>query len=162
MSNKAFLALLAIGVLVAGFFVCYAWSWLGSIGDPRTAWEAFNYYKRTGVYFVIPWTVLLLIVANVVLWTSRRAWAMWVSYAYFSLFAALLLVWLHLAGTAFCERTATCVSPSYLVGPLLAVLGMVVLGVAVFVDQLVVLRPYTKMYPAIETDEDTNGSSRLM
>lgn len=60
MWNKVYLALLAIGILVGGFFSYYAWSWLQSIGDPRAAWEAFNYHRRAGVCFTVGWSVSTL------------------------------------------------------------------------------------------------------
>ena len=146
MWNKVYLALLVIGVLIGGFFIYYASSWLQSIGDPRSAWEAYNYHRRAGVYFMVSWTVILIAVANVVLWTQRNAWALWTSHAYFVVFALLLLVVLHLLGINFCLENRVCEDPSKVIGVLLAVLGSFLLGAFVFVDQYVVLRMQERMY----------------
>ena len=146
MWNKVYFALLVIGTLVGGFFVYYAWTWLQSIGDPRSAWEAYNYHRRAGVYFMVSWTAVLVAVANVVLWTKRNAWALWTSHAYFVVFALLLLVALHQLGTSFCIQNGVCEDPSKIIGVLMAVFGSLVLGAILFVDQYVILRMREKMY----------------
>ena len=161
MLNKIFLGVMAIAVVVVLFITYYSWSWLQSIGDPRTAWESFNYDRRAGVYFLIVSTIVLLVIANVVLWTVRNAWAMWATHLFFSIFAIVLLFWLHLTGISFCIDNGVCQSPSRGIGPLLAVFGIVVLGVLVFFDQYVVLRLHGKMYrnPDLTVEEKDNSRS---
>ena len=146
MWSKIYLCLLAIGIIVMVFFTYYSWTWLQSIGDPRSAWDAFNFNKRMGVYSLIASTGALLLIGNIVLWMSRSAWAMWTSFVYFTVFVILLLVLMHLMGTQFCESHSVCDSPSRMVGPLLAAFGIGVLGVGVFLNQFLVLRLHAKMY----------------
>jgi len=154
MWNKVYLALLVLGILIGGFFAYYAWSWLQSIGDPRTAWEAYNYHRRAGVYFAVSWTAILLGVANVVLWTKRNAWALWVSHAYFVVFALLLLVVLHLMGTTFCTENNVCENPSKFIGVLMTLFGSLALAAVIFVDQYVILRIHERMYGKAEAVMD--------
>ena len=154
MLSKIYLGALTLAVLVVAFFTYYAWSWLQSIGDPQGAWESFNYDKRAGVYVLIASTGLLLLIANIVLWMSRSAWAMWISYIYFTVFVILLLVLMHLLGVQFCEKNAVCVSPSRVIGPLLAAFGILVLGVLVFFNQFFVIRLHAKMYSVNEQSNE--------
>ena len=153
MLSKIYLGVLAIAIAVMAFFTYYAWSWLQSIGDPQGAWESFNYNKRTGVYVLIASTGLLLLIANIVLWMSRSAWAMWTSYIYFTVFVILLLVLMHLLGAQFCENNVVCVSPSRVIGPLLAAFGIVILGTLVFLNQFFVIRLNAKMFSVNERSE---------
>jgi hypothetical protein len=160
MWTKIYLALLAVGVLVTGFFAYYAWSWLQSIGDPRTAWEAFNYHKRAGAYFLVCWTVLLVIVGNIILWTRRSPWAFGVTEIYFVVFTLILLVWLHLSGITFCLENSVCQDPSRAVGPLLTALGSVVLGVGLLINNFVVARLYERMHGKVHIEDPQNESPR--
>ena len=160
MWNKIYLGVLAIAIVVVAFITYYSWSWLQSIGDPRTAWDSFNYDRRAGVYFLIASTIVLLLIANVVLWTGRSAWAMWATHLFSSVFAIVLLFWLHLNGTSFCLDNGVCQSPSRGIGPLLAVSGIVALGILVFFDQFAVLRLHKKMYGDPEVNIEDNENSR--
>lgn len=146
MWKKVYFGLVGIGAVVLVFFAYYAWSWLQSIGEPRTAWEAFNYHKRTGVYFLCGWTILLLVTGNVILWMRRMAWALWATDAFFVIGAAVFLIWLHAAGVTFCLDNGVSDSPSRAVGPLLAFIGAVVLTIFIFANQFLVLRLHEKMY----------------
>lgn len=136
---------LAIGVIVAGFFACYGWSWLQSIGEPRAAWEAFNYHKRAGMYFVSLWTILLLIIANIILWKRRSAWALGVTEVYFVAGALVFLVWLHVSGIRYCLDAGVCTNPSRVIGPLLTAGGSLALSVFVIANNFVVARLHDKL-----------------
>ena len=160
MWSKIYLVVLAIAVIVMAFFTYYSWSWLQSISDPQGAWESFNYNKRTGVYMLVASTGLLLLIANVVLWVSRSAWAMWTSYIYFTVFVILLLVLMHLLGVQFCEKNVVCVSPSRAIGPMLAVFGILVLGVLVFFNQFFIIKLHAKMYSRNEVSKTDSDEER--
>ncbi len=161
MWSKIYLGVLTIGVVAMAFFSFYSWSWLQSIGDPQRAWESFNYDKRAGVYVLIASTGLLLLIANIVLWITRSAWAMWASFIYFAVFVILLLVLMHLLGAQFCEKNVVCSSPSRVIGPLLAAFGIGVLGVLVFFDQFLIIRLHAKMYSVNERAESASDDERV-
>lgn len=160
MWNKIYLAVLALSAPITAFFAYYSWSWLQSVGDPRIAWESFNYDRRSGVYFLIASTIVLLLVANAVLWMVRTAWALWATHLFFAVFAVVLLIWLHLSGITFCLENTVCQSPSRAIGPLLAVSGIVGLGVLVFIDQFVVIRLQEKMYGRSDENDQEKENSR--
>lgn len=159
MFSKIYLAALGLSVAVMAFFTYYSWSWLQSIGDPRFAWDSFNYDKRTGVYFLCASTIVLLLIANAILWTVRSGWALWTTHMFFSIFAFVLLIWLHLSGTTFCLENGVCQSPSRGIGPLLAVSGIVAVGVFVFFDQFVVLRLHERMYGKADVNTHAKENS---
>lgn len=159
MWNKIYLALLAAGILVVAFFAYYGWSWLQSIGEPRAAWEAFNYHKRAGAYFVVGWTVMLLIVGNIILWKRKSAWALGITEVYFVGGALVFLVWLHISGIRFCLDNAICVDPSRAVGPLLTALGGLGLSVFVIANNFIVVRLREKLHDKRDEDEKENSRS---
>jgi hypothetical protein len=162
---RIYWAALAIAGIVAGFFAYYAWSWLGSVGDPRVAWEAFNYHKRMGVYFVVCAVVVLIAIGNVILWNTRNAWGLWVSHAYFVICTLAFLIWLQGSGITFCLENRVCTDPSRAIGPLLAVFGSLGLTALLFADQFLLLRLQEKMHgkagseaPGDAADEEKESS----
>src|SRR3954469_18789730 len=84
---RIYFGVLAAAVMVVGFFDYYSWSWLESIGRPE---DAIAGYQNTAG---IAWTMLcvtsivLAFVACGVTWAGTRAWALWLTFAYFSIFA---------------------------------------------------------------------------
>jgi len=141
MWNKIYLAVLAVAVVAMSFFVLYSHSWLGSIGNPKDALEGFEYYAGLGSTFLWISTAILLILANIILWNSRRAWAMWASFAYFAFFIILRYFWLEKASYNFQK------SDSFFLTPIFGVILIVAFGAVVFVNQFLNLRLNEKMYP---------------
>ncbi len=148
MWNKIYLAVLAVAVVTMSFFVFYSHSWFGSIGNPKDALAGFEYYAGLGSTFLWISTAILLILANIILWNSRRAWAMWTSFAYFAFFIILRYFWLEKARYNFQN------SDSFFLTPIFGVILIVALGAIVFFNQFMSLRLNEKMYPPIETEAD--------
>jgi uncharacterized membrane protein SirB2 len=144
MWNKIYLAVLAVAIVAMSFFIIYSHSWLGSIGNPKDALEGFEYYAGLGSTFLWISTAILLILANVILWYSRRAWAMWASFAYFAIFIVLRYFWLEKASYNFQK------SDSFFLTPIFGVILIVAFGAIVFANQFLNLRLNEKMYPAKE------------
>lgn len=139
MLNKIYLAMLALAVLVTGFFVFYSYSWLQSIGSPAIAAENARYFS--GIF----WPVLvvsfidLLVVANYLLWKNGRAWYLWAAFAYFAVFMLLQTLWLAPAIGAF-EEANRLAENGFSLTPLVGVLNVLVVGIAVYCDQYIVNR----------------------
>ena len=148
MWNKIYFALLAVAVLLMFFFTFYAYSWFGSIGNPKDALEGYYYYAGLGSTFLWFSSAVLLILANVILWTTRRGWAMWTTFAYFAIFVLLRTFWLEKARYNF-EN-----SDSLFFTPVIGVILIIVAGAIVFFNQFFNLRLNEKMYPLRETDGD--------
>ena len=104
MWNRVYFVLLAIACVVTGFFIYYTASWLGSIGSPRDAFDGFIYHSRLAEASLWISTLILLIAANVVLWTYRRAWALWTTLLFLVIFVFARYAWLDNAGLAFARE----------------------------------------------------------
>ena len=146
MWNKLYLAALLVCMFVAGFFACYGWSWLNSIGDPRITMENYSYHYRMGIYAMLISAALLVVLGSVVLWIKGTAWALWVSEAYAVVFALIFLVLLNAAANNYCLENNLCQDPSKATGILLTVFGGLALGGLIFADQFLLLRMREKIY----------------
>jgi hypothetical protein len=149
MWNKIYFAVLAAASLAMCFFTFYANSWLGSIGSPKDAIEGYEFYAGIGSVFLSVSAGVLLILANVILWNTRRGWAMWTTLAYFAIFVLLRAFWLEKARYNFQYPDSLFFTPA-LVGAVLIIAA----GVIVFFNQLLNLRFHEKMYPPSETLEN--------
>lgn len=146
MWNKIYIVVWAIAAIVMVFLTCYAQSWLQSIGAPVVALEHFLYHSALSWTFLWFSSVVLLILANIVLWKTRRSWAMWLTLGYFAVFLAVRGFFLDPAALAFVSANG--------LPPLAAAIGpfftfmLFVIGLAVvFFDQFLVVRMSEKMYP---------------
>jgi hypothetical protein len=154
MLNKIYLIAFAVLLIPQAVLTWYAGTWLTSIGEPKAAEASYFYY--TGLGFTLLWIafLVLLILANVILWSSRRAWALWLTFLYFALFIFLRYWWLEGSYLDFARRNAftdNIFSP----GPIVATVLIVGMGALIFFDQFVVLRLAQKMHPrAVEDSVD--------
>jgi hypothetical protein len=151
MWNKIYLAVLAVAVVVMSFFIIYSHSWFGSIDNPKNVLEGFEYYAGLGSTFLWISTAVLLILANIILWNSRRAWAMWTSFAYFAIFILLRDIWLAKASYNFQK------SDSFFITPVVGVILIIAFGTIVFFNQFVNLRLNEKMYPMKASEPDLSN-----
>jgi len=148
MWNKIYLAVLAVAVVVMSFFVVYSHSWFGSIGNPKDALEGFEYYAGLGSTFLWISTAILLIIANIILWNSRRAWAMWASFAYFAVFTLLRYFWLEKSLYNFQK------ADSFFLTPIFGAILIIAFGAIVFFNQFLNLRLNEKMYPPVVSEPE--------
>ena len=145
MWNKIYLLMLAAAVLISIVLVYFAFSWLQSIGAPANVIENYSYYSNIAKIFLWISTVVLLILANVVLWKSRKSWALWTSLLYFAAFTVLETFWLERLFYQF-KQASLPLSSGILWSPLLGVLLIVLMAVIVFFNQYLVKRLHDKMY----------------
>ena len=149
MWSKIYLAVLGAAVLVMSFFTFYAGSWFGSVDAPGRIIEGYDYYARLGSIFLSISFVLLLVAANIILWNTRRGWAIWTTFAYFTVFVILRAFWLEKLRYSFQYPDSAFFTPA-LVGAGLIIAA----GAFVFFNQLLNLRLHERMYPpAPETPE---------
>jgi len=149
MLSKIFLAALGLSVAVMSFFNYYAWSWLQSIGQPAAAVTAYEYHANLAWIALLLTSVVLLLLANAVLWTTRSAWAMWLTFLYFALFVIIKYFWLDREFMRFSETFSTFSS-----GPFIGAGLIVLTATIVFVDSLLVVRLLAKTYPESEGNDD--------
>ena len=149
MLNKIYLGLLAIATIAMCFFTFYAHSWFGSIGSPQSALEGYYYFAGLGSIILAVSSVILLVTANVILWSTRRAWAIWTTFVYFAIFVLLRTFWLEKARYNF-EN-----SDSLFFTPMIGAILVIVAGTVVFINQFLNLRLSEKMYPALSKADET-------
>ena len=146
MLNKIYVVAFAVLLIPQAFLTWYAGTWLTSIGEPKAAEASYFYY--TGLGFTLLWIAffVLLVLSNIILWTTRRAWTVWLTFLYFALFIFLRYWWLESSYLDFARRNAftdNIFSP----GPIVATVLIVGMGALIFFDQFVVLRLAEKMHP---------------
>ena len=147
MWSKIYLVILAVAIIVMAFFTFYSLSWLQSIGLPAAAVAGYEYHA--GLAWPALWiaTIALLVLGNAILWASGRAWAMWVTFIYFSAFAVIRYFWLDQTYFQF-KKTNGLFDGSFSIAPLMAVILVVLMAAIVFFDQFIVLRLRAKTDPA--------------
>lgn len=146
MFTKIYFALFAVAVLVICFFTFLSYTQLQSFGfPPPQIVENFDYYD--GLMKTILWisSLVLLVLANVILWTSRKSWALWLTFGYFAVFILLNMWWLGDALVAF-KKQNNLWNGSFQAGGIFAAIMVVVVGIGVFFNQFLVLRLNDKMF----------------
>lgn len=143
MFNKIYIGLLAVAVIIASILIYFSFSWLLSIGDPAIAADNFQQYSRITWTYIWVSFLILLILANYLLYTTGKVWFIWSSFAYFGIFIVIHTFWLSQSLRNFQENNNlpedVMFSPFVGIGILLAV------GIAVFFDQYIVLRLRDKL-----------------
>jgi hypothetical protein len=152
MLNKIYLVAFVVLLLPMAFLTYYAGSWLHSIGSPESVVKAYDDYSGLG--FIVLWAsfIILLIIGNIILWNTRKGWAVWLSFLYFAVFVFLRYWWLEGDYLDYARRHALTDS-NFSVGPLVAAILVVGVGMFIFFDQFVVLRLSEKMHPTVEPKE---------
>ena len=148
MWNKLYLAVLAVAFIAMCFFTIYANSWLGSIGNPNHALEGYYQYASLGSIFLGVSSLVLLVLGNVILWNTKSAWALWTTFAYFTIFVVTRTFWLEKARYNF-EK-----SDSLFFTPVVGVILVVAVGAIVFFNQFINVRLNEKMYPSKVPEDD--------
>lgn len=142
MFRKIYLAALALSVAVMAFFTYYSWSWLQSIGQPAAAVAGYEYHSNLAWITLWVTSVALLVLGNAVLWTTRSAWALWLTCLYFAVFVIIKYFWLGREFMKFSEA-----SSAFYTGPLIAAGLIIVMAAVVFLDSLAVVRLLASIYP---------------
>lgn len=159
MLTKIYLGMLAVAICLTSFFTYYSWSWLQSIGRPAVAVEGYTYHDNLGWYVMIVSSVILLIAANSIMWTTRNGWALWATFGYFAVFTLIRYFWLDQALFQF-KKLNGLSDGSFSIGPLFGVVLVLAAGVFVFFDQFAMIRLHRKMYPPViepETPTTNDG-----
>lgn len=148
MFTKIYLAALGLSLAVMAFFTYYSWSWLQSIGQPAAAVAGYEYHANLAWITLWITSATLLILGNAVLWTTRSAWAIWLTFIFFGIFVVARFFGLEFAFIEFQMRTESAGIGA--LGPFLAVLLIVIMAAIVFCDQFIVIRLRARTYPEAE------------
>jgi hypothetical protein len=146
MLTKIYLIALAVFIIPMGFFTVYSWSWLQSVGSPQATVDNFTYWSGISQPFLWVSSAVLLILANVILWKTRRSWTLWVTLGYFVIFIILRYFWLDQSLFQF-KKTNLQFDGSFSIAPILGAVFCLLAAVIVFFNQFIVLRMSEKMHP---------------
>jgi len=148
MWNKIYLVILAVAILAMGVLLYLPYSWLQSVTAPRDVAEHYKFYSNISWVFLLISSLVLLIAGNVVLWMTRRSWALWTSLLYFAVFIIAHTFWLE--NSFFRYKQASNLESGVISWS--PIFGAVLIGLAaiiVFFNQYLVKRMRDKMYPAV-------------
>lgn len=151
MWTKIFFGALAVAVLPVLFLYFYAYSWLGSIGAPADVVANYSYYIGLAWNYLWIATLVLLILANVILWQTRRAWALWATFAYFAVFVTARYFWLDQSFANY-QQAKNLTQSGVSFGVFAGVLYVVLFAVITFFNQFIVTRLNARMYPQTATE----------
>lgn len=156
MWTKIFLGTLLFGLVPMLFLTFYTNSWLKSIGAPSDAAAGFEYYANISWNFLWISTLILFTLGNILLWKTRKAWALWATFAYFTIFIFVKYFWLDVAFADF--KKINRFTDSGIAGSVFAgVFYSLFFAIIVFFNQFIILRLSEKMHPeTIEPKEFIN------
>lgn len=152
MWNKIYLIVLAAAILIIAVLTYLSFDWLGSVTNPKDVIE--NYEKYANLSWVFLWisTLVLLVLGNVVLWMTRKSWALWATFLYFAVFIVLQKFWLEQSFFQY-KQAHNLTQSGFLLSPIFAVLFILLLGVIVFFNQFIVRRLQDKTFPQAQSAE---------
>jgi len=152
MWNKIYLLILAVAILAMGIFTFLPYNWLQSKTDPRDVQMNYLFHLNIGWTFLLISSLVLLAAANVILWRTRKSWALWTSFLYFAAFTIAYRFWLDQAFFAF-QQTNRLTDDALSFGAIFGVVLIVLAAVIVFFNQYLVKRLQDKMYPPLQPVE---------
>lgn len=144
MLNKIYLLALAVFIFGMGFLTYMASDWLTSVSSPDIVSQEFQFWFRYGRIYLLITSVLLLALANTILWKTEKSWAFWTTLLYFSVFIILQTFWLDRAFADY-KVAKRLEDSSFTVSPLIGVLGVIVFAAFVLINQVLVKRAMAKM-----------------
>ncbi len=146
MWNKIYLLTLAVLLLPMVFLSYYSWSWLQSVTAPQAVAANYQYYSNFGWTYLWISTIVLMILGNILLWKTRRAWALWTTFLYFALFIIVRYFWLEQSFFQY-QQDKGLTGDGLSIQPLIGVVLCALAAVIVFFDQYLVKRLHDKMNP---------------
>lgn len=145
MWNKIYTGALGISFLLTAGLIYYSYTWLQSIAAPQNVVQNYENYSHNGWIFLWISSAVLLILANVVLWTTGNAWAMWATFVYFAIFILAQTFWLDQSFLHYRQQN-NLTNSTFSLGIFSGVLFAGLAGVIVFFDQYIVKRMRDKMF----------------
>ena len=152
MWNKIYLVILAVAISAMGVLLYLPFSWLQSIGAPATVRDNYFYYSNIGWTFLLISSLILLVAGNVVLWKTRRSWAIWTTLLYYVFFTILHTFWLQQAYFQY-QKANNLATEAISFAPFVGVILIVLAAIIVFFNQYLVKRLLNKTYPLAQPVE---------
>jgi hypothetical protein len=161
MWNKIYTAVLGISFVLLAGLIFYSYTWLQSPTKPVDVAANYDYYSNVGWMFLWISSLILLVIANVVLWTTRNAWAMWATFLYFALFMLIQTLWLDQSFFNFKQQNGLAASALSL-GVFSGIFFLIPAAAIVFFNQFIVKRMRDKMsQPQLATKSQSQAEIDL-
>lgn len=154
MWNKIYLAVLAAAIVTMGILLYFPYSWTQSVTAPRDVETYYKYYSNISWVFLLASSSILLILGNVLLWTTRRAWAMWTTLLFFAVFVIAQTFWLDREFFDYQQRNNLTDNVIWF-GAFTGIILIALAAVIVFFDQYIVKRLLDKTYPPLQPVESS-------
>ncbi|MFV0389968.1 MAG: hypothetical protein ACK5NT_14590 [Pyrinomonadaceae bacterium] len=145
MLSKIFLGVLFVAFIVMGIVTYLSYSWLQSVTNPADVAQSYLYFANIGWNALWICFILLIIFANVILWKSRRAWALWSSFLFFAVCLVAQTFWLNSIFYSFAQEN-NLTGDGYILKPFIGAVLVLIAAIAVFFNQFIVLRLRDKLY----------------
>ncbi len=161
MWNKIYTAVLGILFVLMAGLTFYSYSWLQSVGAPVNVVQNYDYYSNIGWMFLCISSLVLLVLANVVLWTTRNAWAMWATFLYFAFFTLIQTLWLDQSFFNYQQQNGLA-GRAFSLGAFSGILFCGLAAAIVFFNQFIAKRMRDKMFqPQSATESQTQAEIDL-
>lgn len=154
MLNKIYLLVLALAAVVMIVLSYLAYNQLQAIGfAPQTIAGNFHHYESLYQQFLWISSLILLVLGNILLWQTRRSWALWATLLYFAFFVLLGSWWLGSLGFDYAQQN-NLTDKSFSLGGILGAGLCIIAALIVFFDHFIVLRMRNRVHgvPSPETN----------
>ncbi len=164
MWNKIYLIALAVLSFLVFGLMYYSYDWLKSITNPADV--VVKYETSSYLGWISLWisSAILLVLANITLWKTRKTWAFWATLAYFVFFIILQTFWLDQSFFQY-KKDNFSTPGAFSFSPFLGVGLCVVAAVIVFFNQLLLVRMHDRMFlkeqPIEELPEPETGNNKI-
>jgi hypothetical protein len=161
MWDKIYTAVLGISFVLMAGLTFYSYTWLQSVGSPVNVVQNYDYYSNIGWIFLWISSIILLILANVILWSTKNVWAMWATFLYFALFMLIRALWLDQSFFNYQQQNGL-TNRAFFLGAFSAILFCVLAAIIVFFNQFIVKRMRDKMFqPQLAAESQTQAGIDL-
>lgn len=159
MISKIYLIGLGIFVILMGILTYFAYDWLGSLTAPIDVKTNYEFFISSGRQTLLVSTVILLILANIILWKLEKSWAFWSTLLYFVFFILIQSFWLDRAFEQFKENRGLS-DGTLSISPIIGVGLCFAAAFFIYFNQYLIKRMYEKMFskdnPIKEIEDEEN------
>jgi len=152
MWNKIYLVGLALASVAMCVLTYFPYGWLQSKTDPRDVQTNYLFYADISWTFLLISSLILLVAANIVLWKTRRSWAIWTTLLYFAIFIIAHKFWLERTFFDY-QKSNNLTESIFTFGALSGVVLIILAAIIVFFNQYLVKRMLDKASPSLQPVE---------
>ncbi|MBA3334083.1 MAG: hypothetical protein WKF90_06455 [Pyrinomonadaceae bacterium] len=146
MWNKVYLGILGLMFILMSVLTYLTFSWLQSVDKPTNVVANYEYNADISRTFLWISSIILLILANILFWQTRKSWALWATLLYFAAFTAAQTFWLSQTFFQY-QQDKNLTADNFSFGsPFAGAMMIGLAGIFVFFNQYLVKRLYDKTF----------------